>query len=34
MMELMNSSAPSGDDLSRRGFLKVGCLGLSGLWAT
>jgi len=31
MMELTSSSAQRGDDLSRRGFLKVGCLGLSGL---
>jgi Protein of unknown function (DUF1501) len=31
MMELTKSSARSGDGLNRRGFLKVGCLGLSGL---
>jgi hypothetical protein len=32
MLELMNSSAPRRcDGLSRRGFLKVGCIGASGL---
>ena len=31
MMELTKSSAPRGDHWNRRGFLKVGCLGLSGL---
>jgi hypothetical protein len=31
MMELTKSSAPRGDRWNRRGFLKVGCLGFSGL---
>jgi hypothetical protein len=31
MMELTKSSAPRGDHWNRRGFLKVGCLGFSGL---